>query len=114
LVDRARGTLSARAITAVPLHGQTNADAAIGNNCLALGIFHGAGKQSAVQAVSRVFMLYECFFGYTKVRSNAPLMRRAKVKAVGDALLLDLESGGQLLVYWHGDNYRGQYVRLGD
>jgi hypothetical protein len=114
IVDRARGTLDAKGITAALLEGETSADKAIGSYCLALGIFHGDGRRGAEKRTSHVFMLYQCFSGYTKVSAQATLIHRSKVNAVGDTLLLDLESGGQMLVYWHGENYHGHYVRLGD
>lgn len=64
--------------------------------------------------LSAVHMLYECFSGYTRVAKGSTLLRNAGVHATGEAVLLDLETGGQLLVYWDGGRYRTKLVRLGD
>lgn len=64
--------------------------------------------------LSSAYILYECFSGYTKVQAGSRLLSKAGVPGQNDAILLDLESGGQMLVYWNGVDYATKYVRNGD
>lgn len=106
-VDGAKGTLNARPFKAITEDGyDASPDETIGSNCLALAFLP--------DRPSEVHMLYECFSGYTRVAKGSTLLRNARVHAAGEAVLLDLETGGQLLVYWDGERYRTKLVRLGD
>lgn len=114
-IDDAQGTLNARPIKVVTRdQGNILPDEAVGGKCLALAFFHGlhATKGEAAKP-SEVYMLYDCFSGYTRGAKGARLLRDARVHAEGEAVLLDLETGGQLLVYWSGDRYRTKLVRMG-
>ena len=115
-VDAAKGALNQRAIKLIATaNGEASVDDAIGKNCLGLAFFHGvAPSAAATRAAHSVYFLYECFSGYTRVAQTAPMLKRARVNAEGEAILLDLESGGQLLVYWREGQYRTKLVRLGD
>jgi hypothetical protein len=115
-VDAAKGTLNARGIRLIDSNdGGDSADDTIGGNCLGLAFFHGAMPPNGLQLqAQKVYLLYECFSGFTRVATNASLLKKARVHAAGEAVLLDLETGGQLLVYWHGGAYHSKIVRLGD
>lgn len=113
--DQAKGTLNARGVKAIRLPGQSgDVDESIGANCLGLAFFHGLPAGSISGKPSSVHLLYECFSGYTRVAKGAPLLRHSKPRADSDAVLLDLETGGQLLVYWSGNGYITRLVRRGD
>ena len=113
--DQAKGTLNARGVKAIRLPGQSgDVDESIGANCLGLAFFHGLPAGSFSGKPSSVHLLYECFSGYTRVANRAHLLRRATPRADSDAVLLDLETGGQLLVYWSGNRYITKLVRRGD
>ena len=113
LVDKAKGTLDARGIKPVSVDGQRSVDAAVGQHCLGLAFLHGSNRTRPFKPAS-VYMLYECFSGYAKVRAGAKLLSNAKVPTQNDAVLLDLESGGQMLIYWNNGEYNAKYVRRGD
>lgn len=111
----AKGTLNARGVKAIRLPGQSGGvDENIGANCLGLAFFHGLPASSFSGKPTSVYLLYECFSGYTRVANGAPLLRHSKPRADSDAVLLDLETGGQLLVYWSGNSYITSLVRRGD
>jgi hypothetical protein len=111
-VDGARGQLSGRSLNVIPLHGTDDPNGAIGNNCLGLAVFQMSPNKP--EQAERVHFLYECFSGYAKVSPNAGLVRKAGVRAAGDAVQLNLETGAQLLVYWDGNKYSWAYTRSGD
>lgn len=115
-VDAAKGALSTRPIKVITDNGDDiSPDDAIGANCLALAFFHGLPTARKWDTKpSAVYMLYECFSGYTRVAKRATLLRNARVHAAGEAILLELETGGQLLVYWEKGRYRTKLVRMGD
>ncbi|WP_147373966.1 hypothetical protein [Massilia cavernae] len=112
--DQAKGTLNARGIKAIHAPGQSgDADEIIGANCLGLAFFHGLPAVSVAGKPSSVYLIYECFSGYTRVAKKATLLKYLKPHSDGDAILLDLESGGQLLIYWSGTGYSTKFVRKG-
>jgi hypothetical protein len=113
--DAAKGTLNAKPIKAIlPWSESVQLDDMVGGNCLGLAFFHGLSKTKWGAAPSEVYFLYDCFSDFTRVAAHAPLLRDAHVHAAGEAILLDLETGGQLLVYWSKGRYRTQLVRMGD
>ena len=112
-VDRAKGKLNSRAITQISSGDSASTlDDAVGGHCLGLAIFHGMRPGAVADAPSAIYLLYECFSGYSRVRAGAPALKQ--VAAAGDGLLLELESGGQSLVYWKNGRYHQKLVRRGD
>lgn len=115
LIDSVKGTLAVRGVKAISLPGQSgSADDNIGANCMGLAFFHGLTPDARPGKASAVYTLYECFSGYSHVKKGSPILTPLKPRAAGDAVLLDLETGGQLLVYWSAKGYRTKMVRLGD
>lgn len=114
-VDQAKGKLDARGVRAINLPGQDGGvDENIGTNCMGLAFFHGIAATSKPGKPSSVHMLYECFSGYSRVAKGAPMLKPLRPRAVGEAILLDLETGGQVLIYWSAKGYRTKTVRAGD
>jgi len=113
-VEKARSSIGRFAITLIPLHGGKTIMEEIGQHCLALGILQGRDNASQPFVASRVFFLYDCFSGYAKVAPHAAMARSAGLDLVRDAISLDLENGGQTLIYWHGDTYRWRLLQNGD
>jgi hypothetical protein len=91
----------------------------MGQNCLGLAILHGSSKQWDLRAVTDKFIVYDCFSSIRRVPKNVPIRRGRRStgpppRLKGDAIVLDLESGAQSLVYWDGKTYRGFSIRRGD
>lgn len=91
----------------------------MGQNCLGLAIFHGASRSWVGELLGTPVLVYECFSGCRVVRKGTRVRRgpasRGRTPVLkGDALQLDLETGGQTLVYWDGRTYRGFGQREGD
>jgi hypothetical protein len=91
----------------------------MGQNCLGLAILHGSSKQWDLRAISDKFIIYDCFSSIRRVPKNVPIRRGRRStgpppRLKGDAILLDLESGAQSLLYWDGKTYRGFSIRPGD
>lgn len=91
----------------------------MGQNCLGLAILHGSSKQWDLRAVSDKFIIYDCFSSIRRVPKGVPIRRGRRStgpppRLKGDAILLDLESGAQSLIYWDGKTYRGFSIRPGD
>ena len=112
-VDKAKGTLDRRGIKTIKIGEAHTIDASIGKNCLGLAFLHSASKARPLKS-SAAHMAYECFSGYTTVKAGAQMLTSAEIPVRNDAILLDLESGGQLLIYWNGGTYVSKYVRRGD
>lgn len=91
----------------------------MGHNCLGLVFLHGSAKDWDPRAISDKFFIYDCFSSIRQVPKGVPI-RRGRTSAgppprlKGDAIVLDLESGAQTLVYWDGKTYRGFSIRRGD
>ena len=88
-------------------------------NCLGVAILHGSSKHWDLRAVSDKFIIYDCFSSIRRVPKNVPIRRGRRStgpppRLKGDAIILDLESGAQSLVYWDGKTYRGFSIRPGD
>lgn len=115
LIDSAKGKLEARGVKAINLPGQSgSADENIGANCMGLAFLHGIAPNATRTEASSVYTLYECFSGYSHVARGAAMLKQLRPGAAGEAVLLDLESGGQLLVYWSESGYKTKMVRSGD
>jgi hypothetical protein len=112
-VDKAKGTLDARGIKSITKNAQGSVDASIGEHCIGLAFLHGTKGSKSFKPDS-AYLLYECFSGYTKVRAGSQFLTNARVPVHNDAILLDLESGGQMLIYWDSGEYATKYVRTGD
>jgi len=91
----------------------------MGHNCLGLVFLHGSAKDWDPRTISDKFFIYDCFSSIRQVPKGVPI-RRGRTSAgppprlKGDAIVLDLESGAQTLVYWDGKTYRGFSIRRGD
>lgn len=112
-VDRAKGTLDELGIKSISRNTHGSVDASIGEHCLGLAIVHGK-KWGKSFTPDTAYLLYECFSGYTKIGAGSQLLEHARVPVRNDAILLHLESGGQMLVYWDRGEYATKYVRNGD
>jgi len=91
----------------------------MGHNCLGLVFLHGSAKDWDPRTISDKFFIYDCFSSIRQVPKGVPI-RRGRTSAgppprlKGEAIVLDLESGAQTLVYWDGKTYRGFSIRRGD
>jgi hypothetical protein len=91
----------------------------MGQNCLGVVFLHGSAKEWDPRAISHKFIIYDCFSSIRRVPKGVPIRRGRRStgpppRLKGDAILLDLESGAQSLVYWDGKTYRGFSIRAGD
>ena len=91
----------------------------MGQHCLGLAIFHGSSRSWRGETLGVPVLVYDCFStcrvimkGMRVRRSDCSSGRSPVLK--GDALQLELETGGQTLVYWSGRTYRGFCLRNGD
>ncbi|WP_124452180.1 hypothetical protein [Paucibacter sp. KBW04] len=112
-VDKAKGSLDARGIKPISIAGHRSVDASIGEHCLGLAFLHGNGGTKPFKSTA-ASMVYKCFSEYSKIRAGAQLLTGARVPVHSDAVLLDLESGGQMLIYCDSGKYAAKYVRRGD
>ncbi len=90
----------------------------MGHHCLGLVIIHGSSRSWNGAMRGAPFLFYDCFSACRVIRRGTRLGgdcsgRRSPVLK-GDALQLELETGGQSLVYWNGRTYRGFCQRNGD
>ena len=114
-IDRAKGSLSNLGVKAINLQGQQGSvDKNIGANCLGLAFFHGLGTPSRKTSPSSVHLIYECFSGYSLVAKESSSLEKLRPRAAGDAVMLDLENGGKLLVYWSSKDYVTKMLTPGD
>jgi hypothetical protein len=91
----------------------------MGQHCLGLAIFHGSSRSWRGARLGVPVLVYDCFSTCRVIRKGmrvrrgdcsserSPLLR-------GDALQLELETGGLTLVYRSGQTYRGFCLRNGD
>jgi len=91
----------------------------MGHNCLGLVFLHGSAKDWDPRTISDKFFIYDCFSSIRHVPKGVPIRRGRRStgpppRLKGDAIVLDLESGAQTLVYWDGQTYRGFSIRRGD
>lgn len=93
--------------------------AEMGRNCVGVAIIHGGDEGWAAPQANAKYLFYECFIPFSLVRKGSRVERGTASrgptpKLKGDAILLELESGGSTLVYWDGKTYRGFAIREGD
>jgi hypothetical protein len=94
----------------------TAADA-MGRNCLGVAFIHGTA--SGWKDPAAKYLIYDCFSAF-KLFPKGRVIRRGSgstgptPKLKGDAMVLDLESGANALIYWNGKTYRGFGIRGGD
>ena len=87
-----------------------------GHHCLGLAIIHDVDATTAgVSPVGRQ-LFYGCFSSWRLVRKSraAVLARGAIAQPRGDALILDLESGGVLMLYSDGVSYHAYIYTRSD
>jgi hypothetical protein len=87
-------------------------------SCMGMAVVHG-GAAGWAESPSGKFLIYDCFSGFHLVRKGQPIRRGEGSKRPtpvprGDAVILDLETGGRALVYWDGKTYRGFGLQIGD
>ena len=114
LADSARGFLNARPLAVINIHGSATPDAAIGQKCFGLLVILRASLRARFEARLPGHFGYECYSGIRRVPAGAEILRLAGVPSSQDGLLLDLESGGLMLLFWERDRFRFRYVRRGD
>ena len=114
LADSARGFLNARPLAVIDIHDSATPDAAIGQNCFGLLVILRASQRARFEARLPGHFGYECYSGIRRVPAGAEILRLADVPSSQDGLLLDLESGGLMLLFWERDRFRFRYVRMGD
>jgi hypothetical protein len=86
-------------------------------NCLGLAIMSGSSagwKQPAAK-----FLSYQCFSSLKLQPKGRAIVaakgsKRRSPRLIGDSVVLDLENGGQTLVYWSGTTFRAFPLRSGD
>ncbi|HEV8485464.1 MAG TPA: hypothetical protein VGV87_18115 [Blastocatellia bacterium] len=91
----------------------------MGQHCLGLAILHGSSRSWSGAMLGVPVLVYDCFSGCRVIKKGTYVRRgrasRARSPVLkGDALQLELETGGQTLVYWDGRTYRGFARRTGD
>jgi hypothetical protein len=91
----------------------------MGRNCLGVAVIHGTSEGWNTSSPAAKFIVYECFSAFRLIPKGQRIRRGSgsrgpTPKPKGDAILLDLETGGTALVYWNGRTYRGFGVRGGD
>jgi hypothetical protein len=91
----------------------------MGHHCLGIAIFQGSSPSWSGATRGAPILAYDCFSGCRVIRKGMRVRRslasRGRTPVLkGDALQLDLETGGQTLVYWDGRTYRGFCQRNGD
>lgn len=91
----------------------------MGHYCLGILVLHGASHSWRDGFISPPYIFYESFSLFRLVKRQDRVQRGDGSKGktpilTGDAIQLDLETGGQMLVYWDGGTYRGFGQRAGD
>ncbi|HEY0723971.1 MAG TPA: hypothetical protein VGD41_08335 [Pyrinomonadaceae bacterium] len=124
LVDDARDELKQHRLKYVDTNpwGKTNGrqvELPEFHHCAAVVFLHGSAKKWDPSSISEKFLIYECFSGFRLIPHGQRIRRGSgsvgpTPKPKGDSVLLELESGATLLVYWNGRTYRGFGIRGGD
>lgn len=89
------------------------------HNCVGVAIVHGTAAGWTITQPGNRYMFYECFSPFRLIRRNQRIPRGNGARGTapvlkGDAIQLELESGGRAIVYWNGHTYRGFSQRIGD
>lgn len=92
---------------------------AMGHNCIGIAIIHGTAEGWNVATPAAKFLVYDCFSALRLLHRGEKLRRGSGSRGPtptpkGDAIFLDLETGGTSLIYWNGRTYRGFGLRGGD
>jgi len=87
------------------------------HNCLGIAVSHGLSVGMGVP--EQKFIMYQCFSSVKLVAKGQKIKRgsgsRGRTPVLkGDALALDLETGGTALIYWDGKTYKGFGLARGD
>ena len=87
--------------------------------CLGILVLHGASQSWHDKFINPPYIFNDCFSQFRVVKRQDRVQRGAESKGKtpvlrGDAIQLDLETGGQTLVYWDDETYRGFGQRSGD
>ena len=87
------------------------------NACLGVALIHGSAE--GWYTPMEKYMFYACFSDFRLLRKGQKIRRgRGSVGptpvTTGDALQLEMETGGTVLIYWDGKTYRGFGQRGGD
>jgi len=82
------------------------------NACLGVALIHGRAERWDTPEPMEKYMFYACFSDFHLLRKGQKIRRgRGSVGptpvSTGDALQLDMETGGTVLIYWDGKTYRG-------
>lgn len=98
---------------------ELNPVADMGRHCVGIVILHGSSPAWNDKFTGQPYFFYECFSPFRIVKRGERILHESGAKGQapvprGDAIQLDLESGGQTLVYWDGKTYRGFGQRDGD
>lgn len=91
----------------------------MGHHCVGILVLHGASNVWHDRFINPPYIFYECFSPFRLVKRQDRVQRGAGSEGKtpvlrGDAMQLELETGGQTLVYWDGVTYRGFGQRIGD
>jgi hypothetical protein len=89
------------------------------HNCVGVAIIHGTPAGWMTSLPGNRYMFYECFSPFRLIHRKQRLRRGADARGPtpvlqGDAIELELETGGRTIVYWNGRTYRGFSRRIGD
>jgi hypothetical protein len=89
------------------------------HNCVGVAIIHGTPAGWMTSLPGNRYMFYECFSPFRLIHRGQRIRRGADARGPtpflkGDAILLELETGGRTIVYWNGRTYRGFSRRIGD
>ena len=89
------------------------------HNCLGVAIIHGTPAGWMTSPPGNRYMFYECFSPFRLIHRKQRVRRGDDAKGAtpvlkGDAIQLELETGGRTVVYWNGQTYRGFSQRIGD
>jgi hypothetical protein len=89
------------------------------HNCLGVAIIHGTPAGWTTSPPGNRYMFYECFSPFRLIHRKQRIRRGDDASGPtpvlkGDAIQLELETGGRTIVYWNGHTYRGFSQRIGD
>jgi hypothetical protein len=102
-----------------PENGRRIQPSSLGMHCAGVAIMHGTKDGWTNSDVREKFLFYQCFAPFSLIKKGSRIERGSASrgptpKLLGDAIHLELETGGSALVYWDGSTYRGFALRNGD